>query len=250
MANSPEYKIWNGMLQRCHNPKSAGYENYGGRGIHVCEEWQRSFVAFFSHVGKRPTVAHSLNRIDNNIGYKPGNVGWALASQQMRNTTRNRLVHFDGGLITVTEAAERLGWSPHTLHTRLWRGWSLEETTTIPRGSRNRWHKHPWAASALRLAKDGKTINEIAIAVGSTYHNVYRVLQRQNAPYARATPRLRKPPLDMRLVKAMFVAGYTIADIAERQHSSRFRVWKAIEKEGLKRRRPYATSRRAMPVVS
>lgn len=79
------YAIWVGMNQRCHNPKAAGYPNYGGRGIAVCPQWRDDFHAFTADVGPRPSPEHSLDRTDNDGNYEPGNVEWVLARQQIAN---------------------------------------------------------------------------------------------------------------------------------------------------------------------
>lgn len=73
------------MIQRCENPRNKRYALYGGRGIRVCDEWRHDFGAFSAYVGQRPTPSHSIDRIDNDADYAPGNVRWATASQQMRN---------------------------------------------------------------------------------------------------------------------------------------------------------------------
>jgi hypothetical protein len=83
MADSPEYNSWHAMRQRCSNPYHPYYENYGGRGISVCEEWQ-SFEAFFADMGTRPPEC-SLDRIDPNGNYEPSNCRWADGNQQRQN---------------------------------------------------------------------------------------------------------------------------------------------------------------------
>lgn len=85
MTGTPEYNAWLKMRKRCGNPKDKAYRNYGARGIHVCPEWQRSFEAFFAHVGPKPSPDLSIDRIDNDRGYEPGNVRWADTSTQNRN---------------------------------------------------------------------------------------------------------------------------------------------------------------------
>jgi hypothetical protein len=85
MARTPEYKAWDGARARCTNPKNRKYPLYGGRGITMDPAWLKSFAAFFAEVGLRPSPGHSLDRIDNDRGYEPGNVQWRTATEQNRN---------------------------------------------------------------------------------------------------------------------------------------------------------------------
>lgn len=85
MINSPEYTAWSNMQNRCFKKNQKAWPNYGGRGITVCEEWVNDFTAFFDYVGLRPSSKHSLDRIDNDGNYEPGNVRWATRSVQNAN---------------------------------------------------------------------------------------------------------------------------------------------------------------------
>lgn len=73
------------MKVRCYNKNYEGFANYGGRGIKVCDEWLNDFAAFFKYVGNKPSPRHTLDRIDNDGNYEPGNVRWATKSEQQMN---------------------------------------------------------------------------------------------------------------------------------------------------------------------
>lgn len=83
MTGSPTYISWQGMIRRCTNPSAADYHRYGGRGITVCQRW-RDFSAFLEDMGERP-AGLTLDRIDNNRGYEPGNCRWSTVTEQNRN---------------------------------------------------------------------------------------------------------------------------------------------------------------------
>jgi hypothetical protein len=80
-----EYKIWVSMKQRCSNLNHKSFKHYGGRGITVCDRWKNSFLAFLEDIGERPSDKHSIDRIDNDGNYEPGNVSWSTQIKQNRN---------------------------------------------------------------------------------------------------------------------------------------------------------------------
>jgi hypothetical protein len=121
-----EFKIWQGLVQRCTNPNSTGYRNYGKRGIKVCRRWRDSFEAFFADMGAAPSRSHTLDRHpDNNGNYEPGNCRWATKKEQARNARHNRRLTFNGESLAVSEWAERLGLAVPTVFSRLRKGWPL-----------------------------------------------------------------------------------------------------------------------------
>lgn len=126
LRNSVEYSTWVSMKQRCLNPNSENYSNYGGRGITVCEEWKDSFLAFFNYVGPRPEGT-SLDRIEVNGNYEPGNVRWATEEEQCNNRTNARTITSNGKTQTIAQWSRETGVAFATIHARLKRGWPPEK---------------------------------------------------------------------------------------------------------------------------
>lgn len=124
---TPEYQAWANMKQRCFNPNTRSYPRYGGRGITVCEAWSRSFEEFFLAVGPRPTPAHSLDRVDNNGNYEPGNIRWATKQEQTRNREKTLSVRIDGKRLFLADLEHTTGRSAATLRKRLKTGKSPEQ---------------------------------------------------------------------------------------------------------------------------
>jgi hypothetical protein len=107
------------MKDRCYNTESSEYHRYGGRGIHVCEEWLASFDAFYAYMGEPPSSKHSIERKDVNGNYEPGNCKWATAREQQLNKRNNNRITYLGVTKTLTEWAEETGINRKTLQTRI-----------------------------------------------------------------------------------------------------------------------------------
>lgn len=131
-SQSREYRIWAGILTRCTNPNANGYQDYGGRGIRVCERWRVSFEAFLADMGPRPSPRHSVERTDHDGDYEPGNCQWIVRAAQNRNKRNSVILEHDGLSLPATEWAERLAMNYGVLLTRLARGWTPEKALTTP----------------------------------------------------------------------------------------------------------------------
>jgi hypothetical protein len=129
------------MMDRCYNPKHPAYAQYGGRGIVVCDEWKASFKAFAEHMGERPNGL-TLDRINTNGNYEPGNCRWATMAEQNRNRSNASSVTINGQTHSVTEWAEILGIQRQVIFGRLRAGWDAERSLTTPVRLR-RWGKRP-----------------------------------------------------------------------------------------------------------
>lgn len=129
LKNHPLHITWTNMLFRCMNSNYTGYKNYGGRGIAVCSEWQDDFKAFYDYASQLPHCGekgYSIDRINNDGNYEPGNVRWATRLEQNLNRRMSRTITFDGRTQSLTAWADEVGVTPRLLRYRLKAGWSLE----------------------------------------------------------------------------------------------------------------------------
>ena len=132
LSKIPEYVVWEGIVQRCTNPNSDAYENYGGRGVKICDRWRNSFEAFYQDMGKRPTGLYTIERKDNNGDYEPGNCKWITRAEQLRNRRNTLRYSYKGKELTIPELlelpeAKALGLTYQSLRLRLrMSDWSVE----------------------------------------------------------------------------------------------------------------------------
>lgn len=129
-SSSKEYKCWEGIIQRCTSKTRS--DRYAKRGIDVCNRWRCSFEAFLEDMGIAPSENHSIDRIDNDGDYEPGNCRWATRSEQARNTSRNRTVTIDGVSKLLVEWVEEVGIKYNTVLYRILRGWPEREAIFTP----------------------------------------------------------------------------------------------------------------------
>ena len=120
-----EFKSWQAMLSRCLNKNDPRWNNYGGRGIKVCDRWFNSFVNFLEDMGERPNNK-TLDRIDTNDNYNKQNCKWSSAKEQAQNRTNN--IKYKGECADT--ASKRLGGSRALVSDRIRAGWSVESAFT------------------------------------------------------------------------------------------------------------------------
>jgi hypothetical protein len=130
-TKTPEYRVWASMWDRCSNPASKAYDDYGARGIRVAPEW-RQFEAFIGDMGPRPSPRHTLERANNNKGYGPTNCRWATRKEQMNNTRANVGITFEGRTMNIAGWCKELSMHHATFDSRLRMGWSIEKIITTP----------------------------------------------------------------------------------------------------------------------
>lgn len=132
MSDSPAYRSWRCMMSRCYNDKDIGWKSYGGRGIKVCDEWH-DFLGFVADMGQ-PLEGMSIDRVNTDGDYAPGNCRWADRVTQSNNKRNNRRIAFDGEEKTLTEWARKIEVSPETLKRRLDKGWPIDRALSTPVG--------------------------------------------------------------------------------------------------------------------
>lgn len=131
------YDIWRAMRQRCQNPNCINYHNYGGKGIRVCEEWDKNFQTFYEWANQNGYEDHlTIDRIDVNGNYCPENCRWSSYKNQANNKSNNRYLEYNGELHTLGEWSEITGIKLATIWARMKRGWTVCETVTIPVGEK------------------------------------------------------------------------------------------------------------------
>lgn len=130
MFRSREWKSWQAMLERCENPNSPSYANYGGRGITVCPEWHE-FENFYIDMGDRPPGT-TLDRVKVNEPYGPKNCRWATATVQQRNRQDAVMIDWNGRIQNIHDWSEEVGMAVSTIKNRLGAGWSVEEALSTP----------------------------------------------------------------------------------------------------------------------
>lgn len=130
------YRLWNAIRTRCTCETDMHYKDYGARGIKIADEWKTDFWSFYAYISNLDGFGEpnrSIDRIDNNRGYEPGNLRWATATEQARNRRGNKLLTAFGETKTIAEWAEASGMIYQTLWNRIYKKhWEPEKAISTP----------------------------------------------------------------------------------------------------------------------
>ncbi len=138
-TDTPEYRALRYAIRWCEDPGHEKFPNYGGRGIRVSAAWRRSFPAFFTDLGPMPAPGLTLDRIDPDGDYAPGNCRWATRTEQNRNKRTTRRITAFGRSLTAKEWEEKTGILASTITRRINKsGWPPERAVAEPPRSRSR----------------------------------------------------------------------------------------------------------------
>lgn len=131
------YHVWCNMRRRCYDPKNNRYQNYGGKGVKVCDEWQdyatfREWAYSTGYDDKATYGKCTIERIDVDGNYEPSNCTWKTIKEQCYNRTSNRYLSFNGKTQTITEWEKELHLPKDRIGDRLRKGWSIERALSTP----------------------------------------------------------------------------------------------------------------------
>lgn len=135
-SKTTEFGIWKAMRLRCQNPNHSAWRYYGGRGISVCDKW-KNFSSFYEDMGPRPSMNHTLDRINVNGNYEPLNCRWATKAQQDSNKRSNRYLQIGGVRLTVTQAGRVFNIPWHRIRSRSASGWPPRAAIFAPKHTKD-----------------------------------------------------------------------------------------------------------------
>ena len=133
LSKTPEYKSWKAMKERCLRNSDTYFAKYGGRGIKICERWLNDFNNFYTDMGCRPTLTHTLDRIDINGNYEPSNCKWSTPKEQNNNKTNNRIIFWNNKKYTLAELCLERKLNYSVIWDRIYRrNWLVKDAILRP----------------------------------------------------------------------------------------------------------------------
>ena len=134
LSKTPEYVAWSGMKQRCYDKPAPVFAQYGGVGIrmHPLFLGENGFKNFFDYIGAKPSQGHSIDRIDNNKGYEPGNIRWSTKLEQMANRKNTIWITYNGRTKNLADWSRETGIARTTLWARIKRQWDIKRIIEKP----------------------------------------------------------------------------------------------------------------------
>lgn len=123
----PLYCVWANIKSRCYDRNNKSFKNYGGRGVTMCESWQKSFLSFYEDVNSGYNQGLQIDRIDNSGIYSKENCRWVTSKINNNNRRGNAILTFNGKTQTISQWGDEIGIAPATIFARIYKGWPIEE---------------------------------------------------------------------------------------------------------------------------
>lgn len=169
------YRCWQAMKQRCNNKECPNYQNYGVKGITVCERWMESFENFLEDMGERPSLQHSIDRIDSSKGYYPENCRWATSLQQGERKKNCKYLTINGETMNISAWARKVGIGKMTIANRIKWGWSDYDAVYTPVKEDIRYDEKVLIPKLLEL---GIKVEDIAYILKVKPNAIYKQIKK------------------------------------------------------------------------
>lgn len=190
-SKNPLYRVWHGMIERCYNRNSVGWEYYGAKGIIVCAEWKNSYISFREWALKNNwQKGLHIDRINNTRNYEPNNCRIVTPLKNANNKDQNIKVEVDGLIISFRDALRKYNLEDHAaaIWGRMHRGWTFEESVKTPIGKNKypiRKGKHS-VGERINIAKryfNNEPANDLAKEYGINVRTVYKTAKQYREGY-------------------------------------------------------------------
>lgn len=162
-SKTSTWQSWKSMRERCNSKNHVKYNDYGGRGITICKEWQDSFDTFLEDMGEKPDKSYSIDRIDNNGNYEPSNCKWSTRKEQQNNRRNCWYITLNGETLTITQWSERMDIHHQVIRNRIKHlKWSEYDAVFTPL-TRDKDDKRP--EIIIKLINQGVSVSDLAYLI-------------------------------------------------------------------------------------